>query len=79
VPNLVVGVTPALDKLVFPERSMKDILKVTGNRTLTVGAALIVASLVLRNFDTGIPSCLVAVSLAAGLVSVIFAAGRMSD
>lgn len=58
---------------------MKEILKVTGNRTMTVGAALIVASLVLRNLDTGIPSCLVTVSLAAGLVSVIFAAGRMSD
>ncbi len=58
---------------------MKDILKFAGNRTMTVGATLIVMSLVLRNFDTGIPNCLVAVSLAAGLVSVIFAAARMSD
>jgi hypothetical protein len=58
---------------------MKDILKLAGNRTLAVGAALIISSLVLRHFDTGIPNCIVAVSLAAGLVSVIFAAGRMSD
>lgn len=58
---------------------MKDILKIAGNRTMAVGTALIVLSLVLRNLDTGIPNCLVAVGLAAGLVSVIFAAGRMSE
>lgn len=58
---------------------MKDILKLAGNRMMAVGTALIVSSLVLRNLDIGIPNCLVAASLAAGLVSVIFAAGRMAD
>ncbi|WP_180356079.1 hypothetical protein [Aliirhizobium smilacinae] len=58
---------------------MKDIMKLAGNRTMTVGATLIVLSLVLRSLDTGIPNCLIAAALAAGLVSVIFAAGRMAD
>ncbi len=58
---------------------MKDILKLAGNRTMTVGVTLIFASLVMRYFDTGIPNCLVAVTLAAGLVVVIFAAGRMNE
>lgn len=58
---------------------MKDIVRLAGNRTMTVGAALIALSLALRSLDTGIPNCLVSVILAAGLVSVIFAAGRMSD
>lgn len=58
---------------------MKDIQKLAGNRSMTVGATLIVLSLVLRNLDTGIPNCLLAAGLAAGLISVIFAAGRMAD
>lgn len=58
---------------------MKDIVRLAGNRTMTVGTALIVLSLALRSLDTSIPNCLVCVILAAGLVSVIFAAGRMSD
>ncbi len=58
---------------------MKDILKLAGNRTMAVGMALVTLSLALRGLDIGIPNCLVAVILAAGLLSVIFAAGRMGD
>lgn len=58
---------------------MKDILKLAGNRMMTVGTVLVVSSLVLRHLDAGIPNCLIAASLAAGLVSVIFAAGRIAD
>ena len=63
----------------LPDTHMKDIIKFAGNRTMTVGALLIVLSLALRNFDTGVPNCLIAASMAAGLVSVIFAAARMND
>lgn len=58
---------------------MKDILKLAGNRTMAVGMVLVSISLTVRSLDTGIPNCLVAVILAAGLVSVIFAVGRMGD